>query len=80
MTYVYLLESFADPAKRYIGKSENLQVRFVDHNAGRSVYTSADRLWKLVGSHAFPDAYKATEFEDYLKSGSGRAFERRRLW
>jgi putative endonuclease len=28
---------------------------------------------------AFPDKYKALEFEKYLKSGSGRAFAKKRL-
>jgi putative endonuclease len=80
MTYVYLIESMQKPSQRYIGKTEDLKKRLRDHNAGRSVFTSADRPWKLVAYHAFSDQYKAAEFEAYLKSGSGRAFAKKRLW
>jgi predicted GIY-YIG superfamily endonuclease len=80
MTYVYLIESVNTPTKRYIGKSNNLKIRLADHNAGRSVFTSVARPWRLVAYHAFSDQHKATAFEHYLKSGSGRAFARRRLW
>ncbi|MDX2095626.1 MAG: GIY-YIG nuclease family protein, partial [Alphaproteobacteria bacterium] len=35
--------------------------------------------WELVWYCAFPDKYKALEFEKYLKSHSGRAFANKRL-
>lgn len=80
MTYVYLIQSVTNPTKRYIGKSENLKSRLADHTGGRSVHTSADRPWRLISYHAFSDEYKAKQFEHYLKSGSGRAFAKKRLW
>jgi putative endonuclease len=79
MTYVYLLESIPTPSKRYIGKTADLKLRLADHNAGRSVYTAADRPWRLISYHAFTKEIQATKFEDYLKSGSGRAFASKRL-
>jgi putative endonuclease len=36
--------------------------------------------WKLVTSIAFTNEIKAMEFEQYLKSGSGRAFAKKHLW
>jgi len=35
--------------------------------------------WELVWYCAFPDKYRALEFEKYLKSHSGRAFAKKRL-
>jgi putative endonuclease len=36
--------------------------------------------WRLVTYVAFSDEQKAESFERYLKSGSGHAFVRKRLW
>jgi hypothetical protein len=33
-----------------------------------------------IGLLAFSDETKAIQFESYLKSGSGRAFAKKRLW
>jgi hypothetical protein len=36
--------------------------------------------WRLITSIAFSDDLKALAFERYLKTGSGRAFAKKRLW
>jgi putative endonuclease len=51
--------------------------RLEEHNSGTSVHAGKYRPWKLVVSVGFADPAKATEFERYLKSGSGRAFAKR---
>jgi predicted GIY-YIG superfamily endonuclease len=80
MFYVYLLESVAMPHQRYVGFSTNLKQRFEDHNAGKSAHTTKYKPWRLVTYVAFSDRSKAEEFERYLKSGSGHAFAKKRLW
>ena len=40
MFYVYLLQSLADPGRRYVGFSEDLRKRLRDHNHGKSTHTS----------------------------------------
>ena len=80
MTYVYLIQSIAFPAQKYIGSSSNLKKRLDAHNEGRSHHTSKFKPWKLVSYIAFTEVSKAYEFESYLKSGSGRAFASKRLW
>jgi predicted GIY-YIG superfamily endonuclease len=80
MIYVYLLESEAAPAKRYIGLTGDLRARLAEHNAGKSPHTAKFMPWRLVTYMAFSDRAKAFAFEAYLKSGSGHAFARRRLW
>jgi putative endonuclease len=80
MKYIYLLESISHPAKRYIGKTANLESRLKDHNSGISPYTSKFVPWKLVVAIKFINDQRAEAFERYLKSGSGHAFAKRHLW
>jgi putative endonuclease len=80
MFYVYLLQSEAFPNKRYTGFTTDLKSRVKTHNDGGSVHTAKYRPWKIVSYQAFADERRAREFEHYLKSGSGRAFAKKRLW
>jgi len=77
MFYVYLLK--CNDEKPYIGCAENLKERLERHNNGY-VPATKDRLpVKLILYTAFLDKYKAFSFEKYLKSGSGRAFLKKRF-
>jgi putative endonuclease len=78
--YVYLLISVANPSKRYIGVTTDLRARLADHNGGRSPHTATHRPWRVVTYVAFSTGEQAAAFETYLKSGSGHAFARKRLW
>jgi predicted GIY-YIG superfamily endonuclease len=80
MFYVYLIQSESFPDQRYVGFTTNLRERLATHNAGGSVHTAKYKPWKLISYHAFADERRARELEYYLKSGSGRAFARKRLW
>jgi predicted GIY-YIG superfamily endonuclease len=78
--YVYLIESLSAGRQRYLGMTDDLRQRLREHNAGESSYTAKFRPWKLTTYVAFTDPAKAEAFERYLKSGSGHAFARKRLW
>jgi putative endonuclease len=80
MHYVYLLQSEMSGNQRYVGLTSDLKRRLADHNAGKSAHTSKYSPWKLVSYVAFLDERKAAIFERYLKSGSGHAFAKKRLW
>jgi putative endonuclease len=80
MHYVYLLQSELIVGQRYVGVTANLKQRLADHNAGKSPHTSKYAPWKLVTYIAFSDQLKAEKFERYVKSGSGHAFAKKRLW
>jgi len=80
MHYVYLLESEPEPDRRYVGLTIDLRQRLQDHNAGKSSHTAKYRPWRVVTYVAFSNRSKAEAFERYLKSGSGHAFARKRLW
>jgi predicted GIY-YIG superfamily endonuclease len=78
--YVYLLRSESSPAQRYVGVTNDLKARMADHNAGKSGHTSKFMPWRLVTYVAFAERQQADAFEIYLKSGSGHAFAKKRLW
>ena len=80
MYYVYLIESISMQGARYLGMTTDLKKRLQEHNAGKSSHTSKFEPWKLTTYIAFSDRAKAKAFEHYLKSGSGHAFARKRLW
>jgi len=80
MHYVYLLQSEAFARQRYIGITSDLKKRFAEHNARKSPHTPKYAPWRLVTYVAFSNKRKAEDFEYYLKSGSGHAFAKKRLW
>jgi putative endonuclease len=80
MHYVYLLESESFPDSRYVGLTSDLRKRLSQHNSGQSSHTSKFMPWRLVSYVAFSDLHCAERFEEYLKSGSGHTFAKRRLW
>lgn len=80
MKYVYLLESLSRPDQKYIGSTKDFQKRLQQHNQGHSPHTAKFRPWKATVVLRFTDNRKADAFEKYLKSGSGHAFAKRRLW
>jgi predicted GIY-YIG superfamily endonuclease len=77
MTYVYILMCNND--KTYVGCTSDLKERMQRHKNGYVPATKNLRPLKLLTYIAFTDKYKAYEFEKYLKSGSGRAFLKKRL-
>ena len=80
MKHVYLIQSIPNPNRRYTGISTDLNARLTAHNQGQSRHTAKYRPWKLVTAISFTEDQKAHAFEQYLKTGSGRAFANSRLW
>lgn len=76
-TYVYMLNSIAQPEEFYTGCTTDLESRLGDHNRGHVTHTKNFCPWRIEVAIAFRDAQKARKFEKYLKSGSGREFARR---
>jgi predicted GIY-YIG superfamily endonuclease len=75
--YVYQLTSITDPERHYTGLTRDLKRRIKQHNQGE-VQATADHIpWRVEVAIAFRDASKATSFEQYLKSHSGRGFSKR---
>lgn len=75
--YVYTLESRARPDEVYTGQTRDLKQRLKEHNSGRVSHTSKFTPWQIRSATAFRSRERASAFERYLKSGSGRAFLKR---
>jgi putative endonuclease len=75
--YVYIL--LCNDGGFYTGCTSNLKERVNRHKKGW-VDITKDRLpVQLLWCCAFPDRSTAFDFEQYLKSGSGRAFAKKHL-
>jgi len=78
-TYVYILQSEADPKRFYTGGTHDLRERLKCHNNGKVPHTAKWRPWRIKTYIALSNSTRAIEFERYLKSASGRAFLKKRL-
>jgi predicted GIY-YIG superfamily endonuclease len=67
----------SDGTRYYTGLTSNLTRRLAVHNSGGSQHTAILRPWELVVSLEFTRESSAIAFENYLKSGSGRAFAKK---
>ena len=76
-TYVYRIISTSSPTQIYTGLTQDLDARFRRHNTGDVSHASKYIPWELELAIAFKDRTKASAFECYLKTGSGREFARR---
>ena len=77
MHYVYILRTIRGQERRYVGLTDDLRRRLADHNRGKVTHTAKYGPWHIETYFAFSDRTKASAFERYLKSGSGRAFAKR---
>jgi predicted GIY-YIG superfamily endonuclease len=76
---VYILQSEFDAAHFYVGCTEDLQERLNTHNAGVVPHTAKFCPWRIKTAIAFTCRERASQFERYLKTASGRAFANKRL-
>jgi predicted GIY-YIG superfamily endonuclease len=77
--YVYILQSESDAGRFYVGLTDDLRARLIKHNKGDVPHTSKFCPWKIKTAIAFPNRERASQFENYLKTASGRAFTKKRL-
>jgi putative endonuclease len=75
--FVYVIRSVREPARHYVGLTFDVGERLAWHNAGGFPFTAPHRPWMLLVALEFATQSSAARFEQYLKSGSGRAFAKR---
>ena len=63
----------------YFGSTNDLKNRLLLHNAAKVTPTKLHVPWKLVWYAGFETEKQARGFEQYLKTGAGKAFAYRRL-
>jgi len=69
--YVYVLKSDST-GRSYIGHTQNLQVRLIEHNSGKNKATKGKGLWYLVYQEEFATRSEASHRERYFKTVEGR--------
>lgn len=69
--FVYVLKSELD-GKHYVGSTEDLEIRLMQHNQGRCQFTKGHRPWKLAYHEIFSTRTEALKQENFYKSGIGR--------
>jgi putative endonuclease len=78
MWYVYFLELSNGDA--YVGSTNDLRRRFRSHQNGE-VNSTRSLLPAILKSYvAVMDETTARQLEQYFKSGSGKAFAKKRFW
>ena len=70
---IYAIQSLLD-GRIYVGFTENILRRLVEHNAGKTTSTKGYRPWKLIYSEIVDERLSARKREKYLKSGIGKEF------
>jgi len=78
MYYTYVLRSEADH-NLYIGFTEDLEKRLIQHNEGKVPSTEKRRPFKLIYYEACNIKDDAIAREKALKTGFGRAYLKRRI-
>ena len=64
--YIYVLQSLKN-GRFYIGSTNNLERRLIEHNQGRSTYTSFTKPFKMIFSQKFDNLSIARKIEFKLK-------------
>lgn len=77
MWYVYFLK--LDNGDIYVGSTDDLKRRFKSHQNGQVVSTRNKRPMILSAYVAVTDENAARRLERYFKSGSGKAFAKKRF-
>ena len=78
MWYVYFLRLHGGDI--YVGSTNNLRRRIDSHEQGQVTSTKAYMPVTLKSYIAVQTEKNACELEKYLKSGSGKAFAKKRFW
>lgn len=78
MWYVYFLE--LANGDMYVGSTDDLRRRLASHQSGQVRSTKAHLPAALKSYIAVPTETNARELERYFKSGSGKAFAKKRFW
>ena len=72
MRYVYILKSLKD-YKLYIGRTDDLKRRFVEHVNGKIISTKNRRPLKLIFYESFASKSDAIRREKYFKTSKGKS-------
>ena len=69
--FIYLLQS-EKTGVWYVGLSSDPKSRLIQHNQGKSKFTSGHIPWKILYSEKAGDLKNARKMEKYYKSAAGK--------
>lgn len=72
MFFVYVIYSESYGLRFYVGLTENVTKRLLEHNSGKTKSTKGYTPWKLFFFESFKTIVEAREREKYYKAGSGK--------
>jgi putative endonuclease len=75
--WIYVLK--LNNGRKYIGQTNNLERRLMEHQLGRSPYTRKHKIKKLIYSEICNSRSDAIIKEKFLKTGKGREWLKRKL-
>ena len=78
MFYVYVLFSIKFD-KYYVGLTERLEKRLIEHNQGKTKSTKAFIPWTRVHYEVFETRLLARKREKYLKTAAGRKWRKKHI-
>jgi len=78
MWYVYIIKSI-ETDFLYIGSTNDLKRRLVEHNEGLSIATKPYKPYELLSYIAVQSESQARNLEQYFKTGSGKAILYKRI-
>lgn len=73
--YVYALANLIND-EIYVGISQNVEQRLLQHNRGTNRYTKPFRPWRVFFTESFSSYSQARKSEKYLKTAAGKKFLR----
>ncbi len=80
MYYVYVLYSVSfDFDRQYVGMTDDINRRLVEHNSGKNQSTKAYQPWSLIYKESFDNRGAARIREKYLKTAAGRRWRKNNL-
>jgi putative endonuclease len=77
--WVYIIQSLKN-GRYYIGSTTDIERRLMEHNLGKSKYTSELLPWKLVFSQNYNNLLMARKIEYWLKKQKDVDFIRRLIF
>ncbi|WP_179020662.1 GIY-YIG nuclease family protein [Winogradskyella forsetii] len=78
MFYVYVLYS-VNFDRNYVGMTDRLEERLIEHNQGKTKSTKAFVPWVRVHKEVFETRLEARTREKYLKSATGRRWRKQNI-
>ena len=66
--HVYMLKSLGKKSVTYVGYTNNLKKRVIQHNTGKGAKFTRGRKWKLIYKENFNSKKEAISREYYIKT------------